>query len=434
MLTKSLSKIIPFAVLLIAVYSVQRYAVRPIGNTVIWWPIEALILFSFFAVVRYSQMRQEDRQAMQAVKWFMLWNVFSIIRGIFVAENYWDYKGLIGMSMGLLIAVAAYIALDKERVRAIFAFFIKYALPLAIVLFPLQGSTSWGWYLFPVSVLMFFLPVLPIRGKIIVIIVTIIAGFADLGTRSHVIKYGLPIILLLVFYSSRHFSLSGKLMKVAQKVLIVMPLIFFTLAISGIFEIFKLGDYIQGDLVETKKSSDGEVVEEDLKMDTRTFLYVEVLQSAKKHNYWLIGRSPARGNDTVAFADWAEEITGRPERLRNEVGILNTFTWTGVVGVVLFFLVFYRASFLAVYRSKNIFLKLIGLFVAFRWAYSWAEDYQGFDMNNFVLWLMIGMCFSSSFREMNDTQVKLWAWGIFDRSISQRFKKYEQEKLVNSIQ
>lgn len=433
MLTKSLHKIIPFAVLLIAVYSVQRYVARPIDNTAIWWLIETLILLSFFAVVRYDPNTQEDRRAMMSVKWYLLWIMLSIVRGIFMAEIYWDYKGLINMSMALLIAVSAYIALDKERVQTILAFYIKYALPLAIVLFPLQGSTSWGWYLFPISLLMLFLPILPIRGKILVIVVTIIAGFIDLGTRSHVIKYGMPIILLLAFYTTRHFSLSANLLKIAQKVLMFIPFLFFALAVSGVFEIFKMDQYIEGDYVEKRKSTDGEVVEENLKADTRTFLYVEVIQSAQKYDYWLIGRSPARGNETFHFASESEEITGRPERIRNEVGVLNVFTWTGVVGVILFFLVFYQASFLAVYRSSNIFIKLVGLFVAFRWVYSWVEDYQGFDMNNFVIWLMIGMCFSSAFRKMNNSEVKLWAWGIFNKNVKERYQRHLQKEVANPI-
>ncbi|WP_296622945.1 hypothetical protein [Marivirga sp.] len=434
MFKKTIEKIIPFTVLPIAVFSVQFYTSLPVGNTAFWWVVNALILFTYFWEVRYSYISREDQQAIRFLKWYLLWNIFSIVRGIFVAEIYWDYKGLVSMGMALLLPLVAYIALNPDRVQAILAFFVKYTIPFAVLVFPFLSIGSWGWYLFPISLIMIFLPILPVRGKILVIIVTLIAGFGDLGTRSHVLKYGMPVILLLVFYTTRYFTLSGQLMKLTQKVLIVMPLLFFVLAVSGIFEIFKLGDYIKGDMMETREGDDGKVVEEDLKMDTRTFLYVEVLQSAKKHNYWLIGRSPARGNETVAFAGWAERITGRPERLKNEVGILNVFTWTGVVGIVLFLFVFFKGSFYAVYHSNNIYSKLIGLFVAFHWAYSWAENYQGFDMNNFVLWLMIGMCFSSSFRKMNDTQVKLWVWGIFDQKVKERFKRYSKGELVESIQ
>ena len=228
----------------------------------------------------------------------------------------------------------------------------------------------------------------------------------------------MPIILLLAFYTTRHFSLSANLLKIAQKVLMFIPFLFFVLAVSGAFEIFKMDQYIEGNY---------------LKADTRTFLYVEVIQSAQKYDYWLIGRTPARGNETFHFATESEEITGRPERIRNEVGVLNVFTWTGIVGVVLFFLLFYQASFLAVYRSNNIFIKLVGLFVAFRWVYSWVEDYQGFDMNNFVIWLMIGMCFSSAFRKMNNSEVKLWAWGIFDKNVKERYQRHLQKEVANPI-
>jgi hypothetical protein len=433
MVKKTIEKIIPFTVLPIAVFSVQQYTSVPVGNTAFWWVINALILFTYFWQVRYSYISPEDKQAILFLKFYLLWNIFSIIRGLFVAEIYWDYKGLVNMGMALMLPLVAYIALDKDRVQAVLSFFIKFILPFVILAFPLFMG-YWGWSLFPISLLMLFFPAVPIRAKIIIIVATVVGGFLDLGVRSHVIKYGMPIVLLLAFYATRYFSLSSQLMKIAQKLLIVMPLLFFVLAVSGIFEIFKMDEYIEGDYVETRKSTDGEVVQENLKSDTRTFLYVEVLQSAQKNNYWLFGRSPARGNETVAFAHATEDTTGRPERLRNEAGILNVFTWTGIVGIVLFFLVFYQASFLAVYRSNNIYSKLIGLFVAFHWAFHWAENYQGFDMNNFVIWLMVGMCFSSSFRKMNEAEVKLWAWGIFNRRVTQRYKKFTQGKLVNSIQ
>ncbi|KOH46925.1 hypothetical protein NC99_03250 [Sunxiuqinia dokdonensis] len=432
MLKKTIEKIVPFTILPIAVFSVQLYTPVPVGNTAFWWLINTLILFTYFWTVRYSYISPEDRKAILFLKLYLIWNIFSIARGLFAAEIYWDYKGLVNMGMALLLAFVAYISIDKDRVQSILASFVKYLLPFSILAFPLFLG-SWGWIFFPISLLMLFLPILPIRGKILVIVVTIIAGFIDLGTRSHVIKYGMPIILLLAFYTTRHFSLSANLLKIAQKVLMFIPFLFFVLAVSGAFEIFKMDQYIEGNYVEERKSRDGEVVEENLKADTRTFLYVEVIQSAQKYDYWLIGRTPARGNETFHFATESEEITGRPERIRNEVGVLNVFTWTGIVGVVLFFLLFYQASFLAVYRSNNIFIKLVGLFVAFRWVYSWVEDYQGFDMNNFVIWLMIGMCFSSAFRKMNNSEVKLWAWGIFDKNVKERYQRHLQKEVANPI-
>jgi hypothetical protein len=58
----------------------------------------------------------------------------------------------------------------------------------------------------------------------------------------------------------------------------------------------------------------------------------------------------------------------------------------------------------------------MGINVAFRWAYGWVEDFSVFDLSNIFLWIMIGMCFSESFRKMNDKEIKIWVLGIFQKT------------------
>lgn len=177
---------------------------------------------------------------------------------------------------------------------------------------------------------------------------------------------------------------------------------------------------------------EGNIVEQDIIVDTRTFLYVEVLESAINNDYWLLGRTPARGNDSDTFGVISAELTGRNERLQNEIGLANVFTWTGLVGVILYFLIFYRASFLAINKSRNIYVKMIGIYVAFRWLYSWIEDINNFTLNYFMLMIMLGLCYSYSFRNMTDNEITIWARGIFDvryiRMQQVLFKKENNEK------
>lgn len=59
-------------------------------------------------------------------------------------------------------------------------------------------------------------------------------------------------------------------------------------------------------------------------------------------------------------------------------------------------------------KSNNIFIKYLGCFVAFRWAYGWIEDMYSFQPMILALWMMIGMCISEKFRNMNDAEMKLW--------------------------
>jgi hypothetical protein len=146
--------------------------------------------------------------------------------------------------------------------------------------------------------------------------------------------------------------------------------------------------------------------------DTRTFLYYEVLSSSIKLNSWLFGRSPARGNISDSFGE--SDMNKRNERLANEVSILNYFTWLGLIGVILIFIIFYRASYLAVNYSNNIYIKIVGIFIAFRWSYGWVEDINNFYIQYLYLWLFIGFCFSRNFRQMSNIEIQNWVHDIFN--------------------
>ena len=109
-----------------------------------------------------------------------------------------------------------------------------------------------------------------------------------------------------------------------------------------------------------------------------TFLYEEVYYSSIHLDSWLLGRSPARGNISYAFGD--EDMNGRGERIANEVNILNIFTWMGVIGVLMFSIVFIQATNLAVNYSNNIYCKFLGVYVAYKWMYGWVEEFSRFAL------------------------------------------------------
>ncbi len=415
MLKYILPKLLAFSILPIAIYSFQRFTLSPLGSTAVWWLIQAMVLI-IFITARFLYFEPENKRHFRIIDVFLVWIVFSLIRGIFMAENYWDYKTLVGRIFDLLILVVVYVASNKERLQSILSFFIKFALPVSLLLIIYQGVfMSKGIFLFPITFLILFVPGLKLHWKLILIflaLIVLVDGIVT-GTRSFIFKFGVPLILLLLYYT-RFFIAFDKIVKTAYAVLIVAPWLFFLLGVSGTFNVFKIDQYLKIDYVAETTTAEGLVKKQDITQDSRTFIYREVLKSAQKYNYWILGRSPARGNETVVFAKFFEEISGRNERYRNEANVPNIFTWMGIIGVLLYFLVFYKASTLAIYQSNNIYSKLLGLFVASRWAYAWVEDYSSFGMNDFTIWLLIGACLSVSFRKMNNLEVKLWARGIFD--------------------
>lgn len=428
-------KILAFAVFPIAIYSYQRFTLFPLGSTAIWWFIQTMVLMVFVAA-RFIYFEAENKRNFLIVDMFVVWIVFSLIRGIFMAENYWDYKSLVERIFDLLIIVVVYVASNKERLQYILSFFVKYVLPFSLILAIYQGAfKSRGMFLFPVSFLILFVPGLKIHWKLILIFITLIVFFDGIttGTRSFILKFGVPVILLLLYYT-RFFIAFDNIVKNTHLVLIIAPWLLFVLGVFGIFNVFKIDQYLKIDYVAETTTAEGVVKTQDITEDSRTFIYKEVLQSAQKYNYWILGRSPARGNETVAFAGFFEEISGRNERYKNEANVPNIFTWMGIIGVLLYFLVFLKASMLAIYRSNNTYSKLLGLFVAARWAYAWVEDYSSFGMNDFTIWFMIGACLSESFRKMNNVEVKLWARGIFESRYVKYMKYIEKDFPENYAQ
>lgn len=382
-----------------------------LDNTVLWWGISAFILIGFF-LSRYYFFDKRNTDNMMIIWIYLLWNVMCIVRGMFVAEIYWDWKGLIGNSMALLMPIIIFSATNKMVVQSLLATYIKYALPLFLLFGLMIRTDAFGFYLIPITFLLLFLPILNKRQKTLLLGATFIVLVADLGARSSVIKFSLPLLILIIYYFRNIIPV--KTIETLRLSLFIIPILFLVLGVSGVFNVFKMNEYIKGEYTSMGVDGEGNIVEQDIIVDTRTFLYVEVLESAVNNNYWLLGRTPARGNDSDTFGVLAAELTGRYERIENEIGLANVFTWTGIVGVILYFLIFYRATFLAINKSRNIYVKMLGVYVAFRWLFSWIEDVNNFSLNYFMLMIMLGLCFSYSFRNMTDNEIIIWARGIFD--------------------
>ncbi len=429
------SKLISYlsvSILLIAFYSILTFPnavglkiVRFVDITFIWWIIIAIIYFiTIVCIKKYYDKRHN--KLLIPVFLFLIWVLFSTIRGCFIAETYWDWKGLTANALALFLTVNVLLATNEKILQLLLSTYFKYVFGLFFVALIFFLPQSFGNYLMPFSFIIIFLPVLTYNWKWVVLFFTIIVLTASFGARSNVIKFAVPLALLIIYYA-RHI-IQFRILNLVRMSFMLLPVMFFSLGALGVFNIFDMDDYIENiNLTVIESDGRGNKLEGSVKDDTRTFIYEEVLTSANRLNSWVIGRSPARGNISEAFGQ--DDLNKRNERNGNEVAIANIFTWTGIVGVILYFLIFYQASYLAINRSKNIFVKMLGIFIAFRWAYSWVEDMNNFSLNYYMLWMMIGLCFSVSFRAMTNKEVTIWVRGIFD--IQYRWYEYQLKQKNN---
>lgn len=415
----SSKNILAFCILLVSLISVNQWSIIPIGITVTDWIL--YLTLSVIFVNGYFRFHSTKDEHIFPIKYFVIWSVICIIRGFFEAENYWDWKNLISTSFVLLLPLSVYLFTSPIIVQTVLSLWFKIALPLFVFFLFLIPHGAYGFFLAPIMLIVIFLPILRSKWQIIILI-CILTVLTGLSNRSSLLKYGVALIFSMIYY----FPLVRfyKTLIYFRLVFLLLPLLLFSLQFYGIFNIFQMDEFISGNYT-AQKVIKGEINEESLTADSRTFLYEEVIKSAINNDYVIMGRTPARGNDSERFGAFlGEELeTGRYERHSNEVSIQNIFTWIGLVGVILYFIIFFKSSYLAIVKSNNHFIKILGLYVSFRWTYAWVEDANRVDITNIILWIMIAMCFSRSFREMTNLQFKIWIYGIFNKKYSLGFIK-----------
>jgi len=348
---------------------------------------------------------------------YFLWLAFDIFRGFFAAETYFEFKFFLSNILTLSIP---FFAIIFQKPLVIIDFFNKWnrLLPFILLLLfaGLMGKTQIHFFSGPTYYLLgSFIFLIPSRKwRIMVLGLVIYMFFADFGARSQVIKSLIAITMSCAVLAKR--IIPNFLVQLAGISFYILPIIFLYLGITGRYNIF---DHIDHSEVHVVEFVEGEMqideVNKDL-VDTRTFIYAEVLLSAVNNNYIWIGRTPARGNDSPTFAEQIKADRGpnaRPERNSNELCHLNVFTWLGLIGVVLYALIYIFSSVLALFFSNSFYLKLLGALVAFNWLFGWIENMNKMDMLNVGQWMVIGLCVSKEFRKMTDKEFSIWFSSLF---------------------
>ncbi len=409
---QSLVKLLAFLILLITFISPNQWSSLPIGNTFFGW---AISFFTVFIIIRFKILyfRFKNLNDYGIVTIYFIWLIIAVIRGCFISDNYWEWKQLVTGTFALSLPIFVYVFSNPMVLGFVLKKWVVFAIPAFFLFFIwVIPAGAYHFYLGPILLLFIFVPVLKKKWRIILFGFILLMIFSDLGARSQVIK-SITVLLISLTYLFPTF-LSENVLKKISWTLYFLPVVLLCLGISGKFNIFNDLNRNTGKYYETRIEN-GEIIKEDLAIDTRTFIYDEVIKSAIKHGYSIWGRTPARGNDSYSFGIYnAENLkTGKYERHNNEVCFANVFTWLGLIGVILYSLLYIKSSYLALYKSNNIFMKLIGFFISFRFFYGWIEDINSFDISNISLWMMISMGYSEIFRGMNNIEFKYWIKSIF---------------------
>lgn len=382
--------------------------------TVFDWILKVLLFCYFYGAARtYVQLRDMDKSGYVSVLLFLGWITFEFVRAFCFADGYWMWKYIVDSLLGMSIFIVVFLAVHPLWLQGIYRIFLRnYLWMVLLAVAVTQAHNPNGLNYLPYSTLLLFWRYIPLKKRFLLLAIVMLF-FVTQEQRNDVLKMLMAgFIGLSITYFAKLIPL--RFIKLAHALLLLLPIVFVVTGYLGIFNPFKMDDYIKGDMKREVKDESGENYDDDLKADTRTFIYTNVSYTMDLYDAWLMGRSPAYGDEgpfgIASDIDYETHLRGR---YGNEVQIMNILLWYGVIGCVLYFLMYARASFLAIYRSKSIIMKGIGIYVAFLWMWSFIWEITKFEVFFMMNIAFLGVCFSKKYREMTDNDFKQWVWGIF---------------------
>lgn len=431
----ALLKYIGLFFVLLTLNAASKGSHYPIGNTTLTWGIN-LSLISFCIIYSINQ-KLFKLKSFFFCNLFLFWAALGALRGIVHFENYWIVKNYMSGMFSISLPCFAFVFSQPGSTLYILRVWNKYIFPIFLCIFSWLTKIGYlHFYLGPIYFLYgVFFRFITNKWKYLILYIVLFMLVADIGARSQVIKAAICIVMAFAIYLKRFIPIV--VVQIASMSFYIIALTFLYLGLSGRYNVFDHTDYeaLNRPIVfRNGQYEEREMTDKNL-ADTRSFIYIEVILSALENEYVLCGRTIARGNDSEAFMD--SSLTGYPERYRNELCHLNIFTWLGLIGVILYSLIYLHASIISSFFSNNIYITYLGSLVGFHWLYGWVEDINDFNPMNIALWMLIGMCLSPSFRRMNNSEFEIWIKSIFYNglvppfSILQLLKRIIIKKFTN---
>ena len=420
---KLASSVIVIVFLLITITSVENWSTISFAPTLTFYLIRTF-LFTLPFLWAFTVIKNPfNEPKINPVILFLGLIIITGIRSFFIPSNLDQWTSVLTFFPAMLSFISVYYLDYPYLFKKINYYWFRIAPLLCLIWVPFMSSTgeAVGYFLPLLLLHLLFISIIPKKSKWILIAITfiiILVCYKEVA-RSHVLKFGIALLFgISLYFKSAWFYI--KAIKLGRRFFLLTPIVLFLLGVTNIFNVFRMDEYISGDFTFQRSNTyGGDQREVSLLDDTRTFLYEESILSAIKNKYVLFGRTFARGYDSNWQARRSERAgkivtTDVVDRI-SEVAIINIFTWMGLVGVCLYFWVFIKASSLAIYNSNNSYIKIVGLYLTFRWMYGWIEDFQRLDISTLTLWMLLAICFSKSLRNLNNHQISQFMRTIFVR-------------------
>ena len=241
--------------------------------------------------------------------------------------------------------------------------------------------------LMPIFYIIVTYPMQSPRNRILTFIISVTIVVTSFTNRAGIMRIVFSYLIIVIYYIILNIKLNKKLINIIIFCVLMSPLYFIYQGINGenIFQV----------LSENNTQGTGQ---ENLIADTRTDLYDEVLQDMQISKTFIFGKGINGGYVSDSFDTF--------NRTAAEVGFLQILLKSGIVGFLIYMALFISAIFKALNKSKNLFMKYLGLLLSFYVLMFFIENILAFNLFNIIIWIVVGMCHSERLRDLNDEEIR----------------------------
>ena len=340
---------------------------------------------------------------------FFLYGAFTFARGLYDAKSFQDWTNLLSITVSIFFFLPLTIYLGAHKKFAgPFIRILLIAIPMIFIL--TLGPDDAGPYGFVKTLsatfpFLLMFPYLNKNLKVFVVLILFLVVSYDITIRAS-LMYGFMITLCIFTYYFKSKEMLV-LFKILRRAFLFLPLLFAFLGATGTFNVFNFGEnYDSIELANEEKNQ-----EQDLLVDSRTDIFNDVHTALLYQNRVLFGLGGVGKTKTFLTKDKVNQKYRKlyeEGRRGTEARMLNYYQWGGIIGALLYLALFIKASYLAIYRSKNWYMITLGLFVSFGFIMSFLSDRVVNNLNSLTSFFMLGMCFNSELRAMNEREIKTY--------------------------
>jgi hypothetical protein len=369
------------------------------------------ILFTIWYL--YNRDPAKELISTRVIKFYIVVNIFIFISGVLTLSSEQDTTVMFGTMIFLTLMYPFYILIIRARMFIpILKGTLWIVLPLCFITFffpPTNGFMSFQHNISFVYIFLLFIPYLKPKWKIILITLAITGLLYDLTRRSYMINLGFVLLMIVGYYLLPGKMVFQKSLKFFFFVFVVSPVILLLLGVSGEFNFFaigdKLGEYVVGDQSKSR----------NILVDSRTAIYVDVFKELVEKDavIWGLGGNGKTKTSLVDVANANFDVIYREGRRSTESGMLNYFQYGGIIAALSYWLLLTTAAYNAIFKSKSNFMRMLGMFVAFKVVYSFIEDKMNVNIASFYLMFMISLCYNTIFLSLKDSEVAFLLKKVF---------------------